>query len=212
MKSANGRKIILRYLQAHNKDYTRLSKKLSYLLRHGAIKEGLSIKADGFVPVDQLLSKNLHGCTLEDIKKVVETNDKKRFVLRENNGTWEIKATQGHSINEINNLSLKPLDRVDFDIIHGTYYRNWENIKLKGLSCMRRNHIHFSKGLDFTCGLRKSADVYIYIDFEKAKRDGLKFFESENKIILCAGNDKGIIERKYFLKVYSKNGKILNLY
>ncbi|XP_046816224.1 tRNA 2'-phosphotransferase 1 [Vespa crabro] len=198
-------------MMAHNKDYIRLSKKLSYLLRHGAIREGLSIRTDGFSPIDQLLSEKLQGYTLEDIKKVVETNDKKRFILRENNGNWEIKATQGHSINNINNLSLKQLDHVDFDIIHGTYYRNWESIKLKGLSRMRRNHIHFSKGLNFICGLRKSAEIYICIDFEKAKREGLKFFESENEIILCAGNDEGIIERKYFLKVYSKNSEILDL-
>lgn len=190
--------------------YIRLSKKLSYLLRHGAVKEGLSIKEDGFISIDQLLSEKLQGYTLEDIKEVVETNDKKRFIIRENNGILEIKATQGHSIKEINNLCLKPLDRVDFDIIHGTYYKNWEAIKSKGLSCMKRNHIHFSKGLNFICGLRKSAEIYIYIDFEKAKRDGLKFFESENEIILCAGNKEGIIESKYFLKVHSKKGEILN--
>lgn len=146
---------------------------------------------------------------MEDIKKVVETNDKKRFIIRENKGNLEIKATQGHSIKEINNLCLKALDCVDFDIIHGTYYKNWETIKLIGLSRMKRNHIHFSKGLDFICGLRKSAEIYIYIDFEKAKRDGLKFFESENEIILCAGNNEGIVEKKYFLKVYSKKGEVL---
>ncbi|KAL2716793.1 tRNA 2'-phosphotransferase 1 [Vespula squamosa] len=146
-------------ISTNNKDYVSLSKKLSYLLRHGAIKEGLLFEADGFIPINHLLFKKLSGFTLEDIKKVVDTNEKKRFILNENNGIWKIKATQGHSINEINNLPLKPLDHVDFDIIHG---------------------------LDFICGLRKSADIYIYIDFEKAKRDGLRFFESENEIILCA--------------------------
>ncbi|KAK2588357.1 hypothetical protein KPH14_004372 [Odynerus spinipes] len=106
--------------------------------------------------LNQLLIKKLHGYTFEDIKQVVETNDKQRFMLCENNGIWEVKANQGHSINKIDNLSLKALNRVDFDIIHGTYYRNWEKIKSEG-------------------------------------------------------NEKGIIETKYFLKIHSKGGRLLSL-
>ena len=34
---------------------TRLSKTLSYVLRHGAEKEGLPIRPDGFVPVNDLV-------------------------------------------------------------------------------------------------------------------------------------------------------------
>lgn len=197
---------------AHAVDHLHLSKKLSYLLRHGAVKEGLAIKADGFISINELLARKLKGYTFEDIKQVVETNDKQRFMLCCNNGTWEIKANQGHSINKINNLSLKPLNQVDFDIIHGTYYRNWEKIKSVGLSRMQRNHIHFAKGLNFICGLRQSAEIFIYIDFEKARRSGLVFYESENGVILCSGNDKGIIETKYFSKVHSKDGSIISLH
>jgi 2'-phosphotransferase len=39
--------------EAHN---VRLSKSLSYILRHGALKEGLKIRPDGFVRVDDIVS------------------------------------------------------------------------------------------------------------------------------------------------------------
>ena len=35
---------------------TAISKKMSFLLRHGAAKEGLSISADGYVPLDEILN------------------------------------------------------------------------------------------------------------------------------------------------------------
>ncbi|XP_070156569.1 tRNA 2'-phosphotransferase 1-like [Polyergus mexicanus] len=186
-----------------------LSKKLSYLLRHGAIKQGLNIKPNGFVVVSELLNK-LHHYTIDDIKRIVENNNKQRFTLDTINGVLEIKANQGHSISKISELTLKVLDSAEFDIIHGTYYKCWTTIKTEGLSCMRRNHIHFAKGLNFINGLRQSVELFIYINFEKAKKDGLIFLESENGVILCTGNLKGFIETKYFLKVTTKHDQALN--
>lgn len=199
-------------LKVEDKRDIQLSKKLSYLLRHGAVKEDLNIKQDGFIAVNELLSKSLLQYKFDDIKRVVANNDKNRFSLRVVNDIVEIKANQGHSIDEINDLSLKSLDDVDFDVIHGTYFKNWKTIKIKGLARMKRNHIHFAKGLNFISGLRRSAEVYIYINFKTAKRDGLQFYESENGVILCAGNSNGVIEPKYFLKAVTKSGEVLSLF
>lgn len=74
---------------------------------------------------------------------------------------------------------------------------------------MKRNHIHFAKGLNFINGLRQSAELFIYINFEKAK-ENLIFLESENGVVLCAGNSKGFLETKYFLKVITGDGQTLN--
>ncbi|XP_012537196.1 tRNA 2'-phosphotransferase 1 [Monomorium pharaonis] len=187
-----------------------LSKRLSYLLRHGAIKEGLNIKPNGFIAVDELLNKSLQKYTIDDIKKVVQKNNKQRFTLETVDGTLEIKANQGHTISEISELSLKILDFINFDIIHGTYLKYWPKIKIEGLSRMKRNHIHFAKGLNFINGLRRSAELFIYINFDKAKEDGLIFFESENGVVLCAGNSKGFIEIKYFLKAITRERQTLS--
>jgi len=179
-------------------------------LRHGAVKEGLNIKPNGFLAVNELLNKSLRNYTIDDIKRVVNNNNKQRFTLNITNGILEIKANQGHSISRIAELSLKIIDHVEFDIIHGTYLKYWPQIKAQGLSRMKRNHIHFAKGLNFINGLRKNAELFIYIDFNKAKKDGLIFFESENSVILCAGDSRGFIETKYFLKIITKDGQAQN--
>ena len=42
-----------------------MSKKLSWLLRHGAIEEGLNMGTDGFVKLDDILARNdFKGVTL----------------------------------------------------------------------------------------------------------------------------------------------------
>ena len=193
-----------------NKDNdTRISKKLSYLLRHGAVKNGLNIRADGFINIQDIL-KNISECTIDDIKRIVENNDKQRFSLSYIDNNLMIKANQGHSITAVTSLNLKLLINFSFDIIHGTYIKCYEKIKSEGLFRMKRNHIHFAKGLNFISGLRKNAEIYIYINIEKATSDGLEFFESENGVILSRGNQYGYIEPKYFLKVVTKSGHILN--
>lgn len=69
---------------------------------------------------------------------------------------------------------------------------------------MNRNHIHLAKGTlqdkSVTSGLRQDVEVYIYINLKKALDEGLKFFESENGVILTRG-DEGFLLPKYFLKV-----------
>lgn len=74
---------------------------------------------------------------------------------------------------------------------------------------MKRNHIHFARGLNFINGLRRSTELFVYVNFDKAKEDGLIFLESENDV-LCAGNSKGFIETKYFLKAVTRDGQTLN--
>lgn len=69
---------------------------------------------------------------------------------------------------------------------------------------MKRQHIHFAKGdLDksIISGLRRDAEIHIYIDLNRALNDGLKFYESENGVVLTQGNEKGLLEPKYFSKV-----------
>ncbi len=45
--------------------------------------------------------------------------------------------------------------------------------------------------------MRKTAEVYIYVDLAAALRDGLLFFVSENKVLLSPGDAKGAIAPQY---------------
>jgi RNA:NAD 2'-phosphotransferase (TPT1/KptA family) len=98
------------YLQSdsrHKRDRS-LSKWLSWLLRHGAIKEGLSIDTCGFVDVTDIVQHRAFcgKFTVSDIQRVVSENDKQRFTLRIHpiSGKLQIKANQGHSINVSNTV------------------------------------------------------------------------------------------------------------
>jgi 2'-phosphotransferase len=89
------------------------------------------------------------GVTLEEIKAVVDNNDKKRYqlVLDADQFGFEnyfIRAVQGHTISSVNDSELtKPiLDPFGFDeVVHGTYLKVIEPIMGTGLNKMARNHV-----------------------------------------------------------------------
>ena len=88
-------------------------------------------------------------------------------------------------------------------VIHGTYFKAWNLIKKSGLNKMKRNHIHFAAGepgdQGVISGMRSSAQVFIYIDVEKAMSEGgIKFYKSANNVILSPGNADGFILPTYF--------------
>lgn len=190
-----------------------ISKAMSFILRHGAEKEDIKINSDGFVEINELLShKSMKNVNIEEILKVVENCPKKRFFLKKefDQETEKeyilIRANQGHSMKNVN-IDLEEIKCAkDIKIvIHGTYLKFWDKIKTEGLSKMNRQHIHLSVDLPNTkeviSGMRSNCQIAIYIDIEKAIRDGIKFYKSANNVILSPGNDDGFLLPKYFLKV-----------
>ncbi|AYV85382.1 MAG: RNA 2 - tpt1 family protein [Satyrvirus sp.] len=189
-------------------DSTRISKYLSYILRHGAVKEGYNMDPHGFICTDEIISKCIkHTITFKKIKNIVDTNDKKRFELVEKNNKWYIRAVQGHSISEINlDLGLHLVkDPSEIPIVvHGTTIEAYKLIKQTGINRMSRNHIHFAHGTpddkSVISGMRKTSEVMVYIDVPKAMDAGIKFYKSSNGVILSEGIN-GIISPTFFLKV-----------
>jgi len=228
-----------------NNGLSRLSHSLAWALRHKALDLGLTLTPDGFVPVDEILNcghAKFRGYSLDDIRQVVETNDKQRFKLEERpavnySGSKVtaqqkqqqapseettilcIRANQGHSISIVDPSLL--LQRLDSDvlqsipvIVHGTYWEAWKSIQQSGLKRMSRTHIHFASGLPkengVISGMRKSCQVYVYVDAPKCARDGIVFFRSDNGVLLTAGvNDEGTLPPDYFLRVTDTSGKVI---
>uniref|UniRef100_F6SRF9 2'-phosphotransferase n=1 Tax=Ciona intestinalis TaxID=7719 RepID=F6SRF9_CIOIN len=187
-----------------------IGKELVRIVRHGKYNQQIQMDAEGYVFVNDILTckrfyDQFPGVNELYIEKIVESNDKKRFELKFEEGVgWKIKAAQGHTV-KIENRSLRPITNpAEFPVvIHGTYWENWEFIKVNGLNRMGRNHIHFAPGLpnEVVSGMRKSCEVAIYINMTQALKDGFKFFQSSNQVILTEGDEKGRIHPKYFLKV-----------
>ncbi|KAL5008003.1 hypothetical protein ScPMuIL_013584 [Solemya velum] len=191
-----------------------LSKQLSFLLRHGAEKAGYKLMEGGFLYVDEILKRqqNLRNFRVEDVEGVVKSNDKQRFTLEREDGSGRLKirANQGHTL-EVKNLDLTPIRRKEDCpvVVHGTYFSAWNCIKMEGLCRMDRNHIHFAPGepgeSGVISGMRKSCEVMIYIDIEKALQDGYEFFRSSNNVILTAGDKDGILPPLYFERAVQRS-------
>lgn len=195
-----------------------ISKALSYLLRHGAVKEGLTIDSLGYVPLNQVLEhKRLKSlkATGQDVERIVANNDKKRFTLMTaDDGQVQICANQGHSLKSVgdDNLQLVGTETVPYPkvLIHGTTKPKAELIvKTGGLSKMNRNHVHFTD-LENTVGkqvsgIRGFSTVLIYIDIDKFKKSGLHLYKSLNNVYLSPGNDQGIVPSDLFQKIVDRS-------
>lgn len=145
-----------------------------------------------------------------------------------------IRANQGHSIKiaEEGLLEQITLDSGDLPeiVVHGTTLRAWPLIvRSGGLKTMGRTQVHFASGLpegfkslDVTedkrdrhkepviSGMRSTSSILIYLDIEKALKAGLKFWRSQNGVILSDGNESGVISIEFFLRVEDrKKGSIL---
>ncbi|GAW09278.1 trna phosphotransferase 1 [Lentinula edodes] len=196
----------------------RLSKTLSWLLRHGAQSEGLAMRADGYVKVIDLLENpkiKSQALDLTGLQQIVNADSKKRYSLVCEDDIWWIKANQGHSIKAVK-LDLKPILTVE-DIpsrtaVHGTTKMAWQSISSQGLSKMSRNHIHLAQGVsgnNVISGMRKSCDIFIFINIPKALAAGITFFLSDNGVVLTEGNDKGFLEPAFFLSVQNAKREAL---
>ncbi|XP_032009118.1 tRNA 2'-phosphotransferase 1 isoform X3 [Hylobates moloch] len=185
-----------------------LSKALSYALRHGALKLGLPMGADGFVPLGALLQlPQFRGFSAEDVQRVVDTNRKQRFALQPGDPSTGllIRANQGHSL-QVPKLELMPLETpqaLPLMLVHGTFWKHWPSILLEGLSCQGRTHIHLAPGLPgdpgVISGMRSHCEIAVFIDGPLAlAADGIPFFRSANGVILTPGNTDGFLLPKYF--------------
>ena len=116
-------------------DNIQLSKGMSYILRHGAVKDGIPIDKEGYVLVEDILHKlnNFKSYNNEDIYAVVEQNDKKRFELSP--GKTRVRAVQGHTIKNLDEESLFETITDPSQIpvvVHGTDEKAWGFIKSQG--------------------------------------------------------------------------------
>ncbi|EDO17959.1 hypothetical protein Kpol_1054p4 [Vanderwaltozyma polyspora DSM 70294] len=191
-----------------------ISKALSYLLRHGAQKEKLSINSNGYILVKDILSHNrlkTHKCTLEDLHRIVENNDKKRFHLKIVDDQEHICATQGHSLKTVkpSDEVLEPvlsLDQLPKRLVHGTNLQNAILIFKSGqIKKMNRNHVHLSPGVigedsEVVSGMRYSSNVHIFLKLNDSLLENLKLFKSINSVYLSAVDIPTDLVEKVILK------------
>ena len=169
-----------------DKETTKTSKFLSLILRHEPERVGLKLGEAGWVPVDELLAAvNRSGMalTLEQLKHVVATSDKKRFAISEDGKS--IRASQGHSVE----VDLQYAAQTPPELLyHGTATRFLDGIRQHGLQKMERHDVHLSAETKMTTqvGSRHGKPVLLIIRAGEMHRDGHVFRCSANGVWLVA--------------------------
>lgn len=165
-------------------DYVRISKTLSYWLRHQPDAAGLMLDAQGWTAVDDILvalGRDAHPIDIDTLLALVEQSDKQRFELSPD--LQRIRARQGHSVSV--DLALAPMQPPE-TLYHGTVDRFLAAILSEGLRKMRRHHVHLSQDIQTAerVGARRGKPVLLAIDAAGMHADGHSFFVTENQVWL----------------------------
>lgn len=166
------------------RDLKRVSKKLSYHLRHTPEELGIVLGAGGWVEVEVLLdalAKNGWPITRAELDEVVATNDKKRFAFSEDGR--RIRASQGHSV-EVD-LQYEPAVPPSL-LYHGTGSGAVAAIKHNGLLKMARHHVHLSADYETAraVGARHGRPAVFVVHADAMVADGAVFYRSDNGVWL----------------------------
>jgi putative RNA 2'-phosphotransferase len=166
------------------KDRNNISKFLSLILRHKPETIGLRLDENGWVDVQELITKAAaggHNFSLDDLEEVVALNDKQRFAFDDTHA--RIRANQGHSVDI--ELQLEACTPPEL-LYHGTVPRFMEGIRAEGLRKMNRHHVQLSANRDtaLKVGNRRGEAVILVVRSGEMSRDGLEFFLSENGVWL----------------------------
>ena len=127
---------------SNTKEEKRISKFLSFVLRHKPEHIGIELDENGWTNVGILIDKVNHSgipLTFETLKHIVDTNSKKRFAFNDN--FEKIRASQGHSVDI--ELGYTPQQPPDI-LYHGTGERSVPSIMKDGLLKHNRHHVHLS--------------------------------------------------------------------
>lgn len=165
------------------------------MLRHQPSKIGLTLDAQGWADVDELLLKaNQQGVTLTRplLNDVVQHNDKQRFAF--NADSTRIRANQGHSIRI--DLGLEPITPPEH-LYHGTATRYLESIRQKGLLRGRRDYVHLSPDEETArqVGARHGKALVLVVKAGEMHAAGFVFYRSANGVWLI---DHVPVEYLYF--------------
>jgi putative RNA 2'-phosphotransferase len=165
-------------------DLVRVSKRLSFVLRHRPDSVGLTLDDAGWVGVDELLAgltRSGMRLTRAELDAVVAGNDKQRFAF-DDSGT-RIRASQGHSVP----IALGHRTEIPPDVLfHGTVQRFLPAILADGLRPGNRHAVHLSADVATASavGGRRGRPVVLRVDAAAMAADGLRFSRSANGVWL----------------------------
>jgi putative RNA 2'-phosphotransferase len=167
-------------------DPQRVSKTLSYWLRHDPESAGLQMDAAGWVPVvDVILALQDRGIRIRntDLPGIITAGTKIRYEISPDGS--RIRATHGHSISvEMDEQPVAPPPV----LYHGTSEGSVAQVMEEGLQPMGRQWVHLSADIAAAreVGGRHGRPVVLEVHTEVLHAQGQPFYQRPNGIWLTA--------------------------
>ncbi|UYZ85574.1 RNA 2'-phosphotransferase [Entomomonas sp. E2T0] len=168
-----------------NKQEEKISKLLSYILRHKPEEYNLTLDNQGWVIIHDLLeslAKDQQPITRQQLNYLVENNDKKRFTISDDG--LRIRAAQGHSTKKVT-IEYVPQQPPN-TLFHGTATRFLDTIKQQGLLAGSRQYVHLSTDTEtaHSVAIRHGQPVILKINSAEMYQQGYHFYLADNGVWL----------------------------
>lgn len=162
----------------------KLSRFISFILRHKPESVGITLDEHGWASVSELLlGINASGneIDMKTLEEIVAEDEKQRYSFNDNK--TKIRANQGHSVNV--DVELKKAEPPEI-LFHGTGEKYVPSIKIEGLKPKSRLYVHLSSDRETAVkvGSRHGKPVVFEVNSGEMSRRGYEFFLSENGVWL----------------------------
>jgi putative RNA 2'-phosphotransferase len=164
----------------------KLSKQMSWILRHQAEQFDLKVDAEGYVQIEDLLTllrETMPDASVEQMQMVIDTVEphKQRFSIIDG----YIRANYGHSLESGIEYEATEPPTVLF---HGTTIAAKSKILELGLLPMNRQFVHLTTDVVLAkqVGGRHGTPCLLRVDAARAYRDGCSFYNANRGFWLIA--------------------------
>lgn len=178
-------------------DHTSISRAVSHALRHEPWVYELELDAEGWAPLDELLSAlrqqggDWRQLRREHVEEMISASEKQRHEVRGD----QIRALYGHSVpGRLQRDRQAPPPA----LFHGTAPDTAEIILGEGLRPMGRQVVHLSTDREtaMSVGQRKArAPVLLRVTAAEAHRQGTAFYHGNDRVWLADEIPARFIER-----------------
>jgi len=155
----------------------RLSRFLTFLLRHKPKDYPLTIDREGFAPwqeVVDMVQERFYDATEEQIRDLIASGEKKRFEMRGD----KVRATYGHSFPvDLGNTQATP----PAQLYYGAARDLAQSMLRNGLKPRDRQYVHLSVSAaeaESVARRHDPAPAILVVDAQAAHAEGIRFFES----------------------------------
>ena len=162
--------------------FVKLSKFLSFILRHHPEKYNIKLDDEGYANLKKVLIVlnnrfKSQEITINILEEMIKKSGKKRFEIRNN----KIRAYYGHSFEKKIEIPKLKENEYPKELYHGTTEKAFRKIKNEGIKKKDRQYVHLSKDIKtaIKVGKRRTKNPLILkIDMDGAKKEEVNFYKS----------------------------------